>query len=176
MQGLQLVRNHSTCRVLSQMDMWIKYNGSGSHFIWRIGVSESHTHKIFCAQAAIFTGSQQIDSKTRRSRLAHHYVFFVLWILIFSGTNFMIADISKSHFLLEWEHVCPAYVWMSEAVCGSLCACVSVMALPCAQSPCMGLNEVGYERNCQVCATVGKPPSITSSSFSSSSSCFYIWR
>lgn len=33
----------------------------------------------------------------------------------------------------------------------------------------MGLNEVGYEGNCQVWATVGNPPSITSSSSSSSS-------
>ena len=34
----------------------------------------------------------------------------------------------------------------------------------------MGLNEVGYEGNCQVWATVGNPSSVTSSSSSSSSS------
>lgn len=53
------------------------------------------------------------------------------------------SDMSKSHFLVEREHVCPPYVWGSEAVCGSLC--VPLMVLPCAESPRMGLNEVGYE-------------------------------
>lgn len=37
----------------------------------------------------------------------------------------------------------------------------------------MRLNEVGYEGTCQVWATVGSPPSITSSSSSFLSSSFY---
>lgn len=57
------------------------------------------------------------------------------------------------------------------SVCGSVC--VHVMVLPCVKSPCMGLKEVRYERNCQVWATVGKSGPITSPS-SSASPCFYI--
>lgn len=129
----------------------------------------SHTADVWQEEHALFTSKVQLG------------------LLIFSGTNFLLRaklfPLSlcfscfqiwvKSHFLSEREHMCLLYVWESEAVCGSVCVCVPVMVLPCAESPCMGLNEVGYERNCQIWATVGKPPSITSSSsFSSSSFCF----
>lgn len=59
--------------------------------------------------------------------------------------------------------VCMSSAWES--------VCVHVMGLPCAKSPCMGPKEVGYERNCQVWATVGTSGPITSSS-SSASLCF----
>lgn len=128
------------------------------HFIWHMRATKIYTHKAFCAHAAVLTGSQWTNCKTRTSHLVHPSIFFAL-IIDLQWRKFYDFRYQLKPFPVG-VRTCVISVCMIEhgGVWESACACVSVMALPCARGPCMGLKEVGYERNCQACATVGKPP------------------
>lgn len=169
MQSNGLLLVHSTCRAASHMDVGIKCNGFGTFHLAHESNQNLYAHDFFVLM-------QQFLQVHVGATVKHEHLdclsLFTLLLLIFSGATFMILDISKSHFLLEWEHVWSPIVWLSTAVCGSLrvCVCVSDGFTMCTGS----LHGTKWSRIWKKLSSLRycRKASSSSSSPSSSSFCF----